>query len=134
MVYRLTYQGHDYIGYSQAQNHPGFLGSDLQAGGYPATGPLFVKVGYPFDLQWIAGSGYTYYIALNGDDTTTGGYLIDQNYYDRSGNRTDLVVGDNDGDGDPESPVVPDPVITNGSDIHLVPIVSDWDEETDPIH
>jgi hypothetical protein len=124
MVYRLRQGTTDFIGYTEAQSHPDFTGSDLQTGGYPATAPLFVKVGYPFDLAWNAGSGYTYNIALNADNSTTGGYLLDAFYYDQYGNRTDLPIT-----GGTE---VPGPVLGDG-DIHLIPDISDWDEETDPV-
>ncbi len=127
LVYRLRQSGHDLIGFEHASSHPAFDGSALQAGGYPSNSPLFVKVGYPFDLNWVLGKGYIYNIDLTGGDGMTGGYLIDQNYYDDKGNRTDLVVGDTDGDGDGDGGQIPDPII-DGDNIHLIPIVGDWEE------
>lgn len=128
MIYRAQQSGTDLIGFAQAGSHPAFMGSLTEDSGYPATAPLFVKVAYPFVLTWLPGKGYTYNFAINGQDTTTGGYLIDQYYYDHFGNRTDLVVGDIDGDDTPDGPEVPDPLI-DGDDIHLLPIVNDWDED-----
>ncbi len=79
------------IGYEDAANHPNFSSTrdkDL------AGTPLFVKVGYPlgdstFDL--VAGQSYNYDINL-GVAGATNGYLIDENYYDEDGNRTELPV------------------------------------------
>lgn len=131
MVYRLRQDGHDLIGFANAESHKAFAGSRLQASGYNAMDPLFVKVGYPFDLNWTSGKGYTYNINLGGGDGATGGYLLDQNYYDKYGNRTDLIVGDTDGDGDPDGQRPPQPML-DGDNIHLVPVITPWDDG-DPI-
>ncbi len=132
MVYRLGQDGHDLIGFANAGSHKAFAGSQLQASGYNAMDPLFVKVGYPFDLNWAQGKGYTYNINLGGGDGITGGYLLDQNYYDKYGNRTGLIVGDTDGDGDPDGPRPPRPML-DGTNIHLVPITTPWEDGGDPI-
>ncbi|MDR2911015.1 MAG: fimbrillin family protein [Bacteroidales bacterium] len=123
MMYRLAKAGDDnYIGYADASNHPAYAGSALKTANY--TGALFVKVGYPFTLDWKEGKGYIYNITLPG----SGGYLLDQNYYDENGNRTDLVVGDEDGDNNPDGPKVPE-ALTGDDYIHLIPVVSTWDDQ-----
>jgi hypothetical protein len=121
MVYRLARGGADVAGYARADSHPAFAGSAWRrVEGYPPDAPLFVKVGYPFSLAWLNGRRYTYTIALNGAATTTGGYLIDANYYDRYGNRTDLGVQGVAG--------IATPILGHG-DILLRPSVADWDQE-----
>ncbi|MDR2935762.1 MAG: fimbrillin family protein [Rikenellaceae bacterium] len=123
MVYRLAKTGDEnYIGYADASDHPAYAGSALKTENY--TGALFVKVGYPFTLDWKEGKGYIYNVTLPG----SGGYLLDQNYYDEDGNRTDLVVGDEDGDNNPDGPKVPE-ALTGDDYIHLVPVVDNWDDQ-----
>ena len=84
----------DSIGYKTATKHPTYYGSQTHARGY--TGPLFVKVGYPFNAPkdsplWEKSKGYIYNIIL-GKNSSTNGYLIDDRYYDENGNPTDLDV------------------------------------------
>jgi hypothetical protein len=107
----------DYIGYKNATAHPNYAASALAARNY--TGPLFVKVGFIFQAGWLSGKGYTYNIPVPG---AGGGRLLDEYYYDDHGNRTDLeVIGTDPGD----------PILGDGF-IHLIPKVTDWDEQNVP--
>jgi hypothetical protein len=117
MLYRVEETSpvdNDYIGYKSAITHPNYAGSATEQAGY--KGPLYVKVGYSYSPSWVAGKGYQYDIPIPG---TTGGRLLDENYYDEQGNRTDLEVENLD---------VPDQIITSDEYIHLKPIVTDWDD------
>ncbi|MDR2891022.1 MAG: fimbrillin family protein [Alistipes sp.] len=135
MIYRMERDGVDMVGFTRAGEHPAFEGSLLAEGGYPAAAPLLVKVGWPFTPTWLPGKSYTYEIPL-GDEVTdgaaeggglsegaAGGYLIDPFYYDHYGNRTDLVVGDDDGDGICDDPTLLRPV---SGIARLAPSVVDW--------
>lgn len=127
MVYRMNYGDEDLVGYTDATKHQKYPGSALEASGY-GDNPLYVKVGFPFTLDWDMQKGYTYNLIMPG---TTGGLLIDQYYYDNKGNRTDLIVGDFDGDGLPgPGPIVPEPVLGGDEYIHLIPIVSEWTDQS----
>jgi len=122
----------NFIGYASAVDHPNYVGSALEASGY--TGPLFVKVGYPFDgsttpLQfWDKGYGYVYNIELPG---TSGGRLIDDMFYKDDGTPTDLPVITPDSPNDPY-PDVPQPILNNDPYIHLIPVVTPWNDLTPP--
>ena len=119
MLYRIS-NGGDFIGYTHASSHPGYGSSSLN----PAyDGPLYVKVGYPYNSTWAKGKGYTYVFSMPGQ---SGGYLIDLNYYDKNGVRTDLLVGRMLNIGD---------AITSGEmQMILEPEVSDWEnDETIPV-
>lgn len=128
MIYRLAdvsgVANPDIAGLRQASSHVDWTGSALQTGGYPATDPLYIKVAYPFELAWAMGKGYTYNIDMR--PGFSGGILIDEFYYDKYGNRTDLRVDDQTGT------EVLDP-ITGDGDIHLIPAVNDWDDETESV-
>jgi hypothetical protein len=113
IVYRIGRAGADYIGYANASSHPDYTGSQAEADGY--NGALFFAVGYPFTLDWEAGKGYTYTIALPG---TSGGILLEANCFDDKGRMTDLPVPN-------LSPG--DPMLGDGY-IHLVPGVDDWND------
>jgi hypothetical protein len=113
VVYRIGRAGADYIGYANASSHPEYAGSQTEADGY--NGALFFAVGYPFTLDWEAGKGYTYTIALPGP---SGGILLEANCFDDKGRTTDLPVPN-------LSPG--DPMLGDGY-IHLVPSVDDWND------
>lgn len=127
-VYRMDDgNGKDLVGYSDASKHPNY--NDLPEGSEweKYTGPLFVKVGFPLatgddsKFSWAMGKGYTYNIVL-GEYNSSGGYILDNRYYDKYGNPTDLTIdGKNPGD----------PVL--GGDIHFHVTVENWgdDESTD---
>ncbi len=76
-------------GFADATEHPD------NAGG--TTGPLFVRVGFPlpadnagkFVLE--AGKSYTYHLGLGTYDSCNG-YILDENYYDSNGIRTNLQL------------------------------------------
>ena len=95
ILYRLEEHGGDlnYVGFASATSHPSYNAGS----GY--TGPLFVKVAYPYAALWTKGNGYICNIELHG---SSGGYLIDQNYYDQYGNPTTLAVAE---------PTIPNPVL-----------------------
>jgi len=111
LLYRLENGGPNDVGYASASSHDDYNGSALKTAGY--TGPLFVLAGYPYASEWKKGNGYTYTIAFPG---TTGGYLVDVNYYDDKGNRTDLSTGKQPGD----------PVYDVDLTIRLIPDVNAW--------
>ena len=101
-----------FIGYDIAEKHPNYAGSNVQSHGY--AGPLYVLVGYSYDGIWEPGKGYQYDIMVPG---STGGILLDQNYWDDHGHRTDLPV---------EHHKPGDPILSGDEYIHLVPIITDW--------
>lgn len=125
LFYRMEQSANtNFLGYPQASSHPAFA---TDGGSTSATSPLYVKVGFSFTLDWVAGRGYVYNISLA---TRNGGFLLDQNFYDEAGVRTGLLFGDNDGDGtvDPAQPVPPQEVLGGDGNIHLIPTVSGWDD------
>ena len=106
----------DFIGYKSAKTHPDYAGSATETAGY--EGPLYVLVGYSYNSTWIAGKGYQYDIPVPG---TTGGRLLNKYYYDEQGHLTDLEV---------EYIDVPEVILPDDDDIHLNPIITDWDNNT----
>ena len=83
------------VGYAAANQHPQWT---AYGGGY--TGPLFVKAGFPLpsispapagSFVWEKGNGYNYRIGL-GTPNSCNGYILDENYYDDKGNRTNLTL------------------------------------------
>jgi hypothetical protein len=105
----------NFIGFHKASDHPNYDNSELAKTGY--DGPLYVLVGYSYEPAWISGKGYEYNIPIPG---STGGRLLDKNYYDDQGNETDLEVEDIE---------VPEVIIPDDDYIHLSPIVTDWDDD-----
>lgn len=95
-IYRMsTLLDPNAIGYASATSHPDYtIGSTY-------TGPLFVKVGFPFSpssLTWNMAQGYIYNLLI-GTLASTDGYYTDTFYYDENGNRTTYQVkGRNIGD------------------------------------
>ncbi|MGL5562845.1 MAG: fimbrillin family protein [Tannerellaceae bacterium] len=132
-VYRMTdgVDGNekDLVGFAKAEDHPNYVGSVAQKNQY--TGALFVKVGFPLATEsdpkfsWIRGKAYTNNIAL-GQLDSSGGYILDNRYYDDKGNPTDLTIdGKNPGD----------PVLKG--EIHFHVTVGDWEDanpQPDPIN
>jgi hypothetical protein len=142
-VYESDSDGGDVIGYSIANNHPYY---DAERDAHLNGEPLFVKVGYPLATPWEDGKAYTYVLHL-GNPNYIGGYLIDENFYDEDGIRTDLPVnypgapepepGDPDyPDPDPDvpDPVYPDPTDPENWVIGFDVIVTDWDVTTPAIN
>jgi hypothetical protein len=76
-------------GYIDASDHPDYDGS--------MTGPLFVKTGFPLpadedgNFVWEAGKSYCYNIGIN-TPGSSGGYILDECYYDERGDRTDFKL------------------------------------------
>lgn len=116
-VYRIEANGDvNAVGYKDAAKHPDFstLTPEQQR---DLTGkPLFIKVGFPLgaSLTWEQGKGYMYSLKLGTADAT-GGIIIDDNYYDEKGNRTDLTIKDKE----PGDPV-------NDGNIHFNVDVTEW--------
>lgn len=116
-VYRIEANGDvNAVGYQNAAKHPDFstLTPEQQR---DLTGkPLFIKVGFPLgaSLTWDQGKGYMYSLKLGTADAT-GGIIIDDNYYDEKGNRTDLTIKDKE----PGDPV-------NDGNIHFNVDVTEW--------
>jgi hypothetical protein len=90
VVYRMTIPspaGDRRTGFDDASLHPDWDGS--------VTGPLFVRVGFPLPVEsdasflWEAGRSYRYNICLGTGDSS-GGHILDEYYYDKCGNRTNL--------------------------------------------
>lgn len=121
-VYRMTSAdgNTDLVGYTNASNHPNYKGSAAATATPAYNGPLFVKVGFPLNTGffWTMGKAYTYNISLGGL-YSTGGYLLDNRYYDENGRPTDLLIGGTD----PGEPV-------SGGTINFDVTVGEWDEQT----
>ena len=127
LIYRMnpeTAGEPELVGMDDATQHPDWL---TLGNGY--TGPLFVKVGFPFpstggNFTWDKGQGYMYNIIL-GTYNSSNGFIIDENYYDENGDRTNLpldVIRD-------EIKKPGDPL--NDGKIHFRLDVSDWDAEVE---
>lgn len=146
VIYRITKSSNNVIGYEDGSDYltdwnvtntditfenawetkyPNGLGSST--GQY--NGHLYIRVGFPVTLSWVPGKGYVYNLCL-GTRGSTGGYYIDDTYYDENGDDTgiDIVGPDQDGDGDPD-PVDPGKPVFDG-DINFIPGVEDWDDTT----
>ncbi|MDR0511327.1 MAG: fimbrillin family protein [Rikenellaceae bacterium] len=127
VVYRVyeTASGKDVVGFSDASNHPDYAGSQAEAAGY--TGPLFVKVAFSLNSNWLMGKNYTYTIYL-GDPGTSGGNLIDDKQVDTGGKDTDLPVVD-PGTGTTVTP--PGPITDPNKPIGFIVTVDQWGNEPD---
>ncbi len=120
MTYRLE-QGADVnaIGYKDASQHPDYV--EAVHGTKYNGQPLFVKVVYPVatgNLVWESGKAYTYKMNM-GTANATNGYLADEYYYDKDGNKTDFEVENKD-EGDQ---------MRDGC-INFIVDVEDWGAET----
>lgn len=123
-VYRIEANGDvNAVGYQNAVNHPDFSKLTPEKQTALTGSPLFVKVGFPLgaSLTWVQGKGYMYSLML-GTAAGTGGIIIDDNYYDNKGNRTDLTIKDKE----PGDPV-------NDGDIHFNVDVTEWGNDNDII-
>jgi hypothetical protein len=122
LVYRLeSNDDFNAVGYRNANDHSNYTGSAAATANY--TGPLFMKVGFPFitgvaSFTWEKGKGYNYNIYL-GTPNASNGYLVDKFYYDDKGNRTDLTVLGSD----PGGPINP-----ADNTIHFFVDVRDWSD------
>lgn len=127
-VYRMTdNEEKDLVGYKSAENHPNWKDLPDNSVWKEYKDELFVKVGFPLTakssgtsapLTWDMGKGYTYNIVL-GEYNSSGGYILDNRYYDKYGRPTDLTIdGKNPGD----------PVL--GGDIHFHVTVGEWENAT----
>jgi hypothetical protein len=104
-------------GFIDAANHPDYDGS--------VRGPLYVKTGFPLipdaegNFVWEAGKSYRYNIGI-GTPESSGGYILDEYYYDERGNRTNLrLIRVRD-----EGKLVGDPM--RDGIIHMTLAMSDW--------
>ena len=123
-VYRMTdgveNNEKDLVGFTNASNHPNFKDLSAEKQAVLNGKPLFVKVGFPLAtgdnpvFSWTMGKAYTYNIAL-GQLDSSGGYILDDRYYDEKGNPTDLTI---DGK-DPGDPVLK-------GEIHFHVTVGEW--------
>ncbi len=116
-VYRIEANGDENaVGYQNAAKHPDFSTLTPEQQRDLTDKPLFIKVGFPLgaSLTWDQGKGYMYSLKLGTADAT-GGIIIDDNYYDEKGNRTDLTIKDKE----PGDPV-------NDGDIHFNVDVTEW--------
>ena len=127
MLYRVS-NGNDIIGFANANKHP-----DYATHGAGITGPLFVKVAYPYYSRWEKGEGYINTVELPG---LTGGYLIDLKYYDKNGARTNLTVSNELNTGDPinsyalKTKIIEENgsfrLMIRGEEVYLKGICSEW--------
>lgn len=127
-VYRMTDGGSpekDLVGYSDASKHPNYNDLPENSTWKSYTGPLFVKVGFPLapksgqidpTFSWTMGKAYTYNIML-GQNGSTGGYILDERYYDEKGNPTDLTINGKN----PGEPV-------SGGTINFDVTVGEWED------
>lgn len=119
LVYRLTADDQNKVGYAMAREHPAYAthhGTDLGP-----NEPLYVRAAWPISLSWEPGRSYTYNITL---DATHGGYLADACYYQANGQKSPLLVG---ADADNAGSVMrlADPLLGNGV-IRLQPEIDGW--------
>jgi len=111
------------VGMDHATQHP-----DWTAKGAGYSGPLFVKAGFPLptdaagNFTWQKGYGYLYNIVLGTYDSSNG-YILDENYYDENGDRTDLPLLEIR----EEYKLPGDPL--NDGNIHFILNVVEWDKE-----
>ena len=111
------------VGMDDATKHPDWT---TKGAGY--TGPLFVKAGFPLpadgagDFTWEKGYSYLYNIILGTYDSSNG-YILDENYYDENGNRTDLPLLEIR-----EEYKLPGDKLNDGN-IHFILKVNDWDKD-----
>ena len=137
VVYRITRGVDNYIGYTDAtkylSDNPSYSDIGWGAGanvfGGINTGTaygakaFFIKVGFPLEITWAKGKGYTYNICL-GTSGSTNGYYVETTYIDEYGQVTPVpIVGPGGGTVDPGDPV------TDGY-INFIPVVTDWDDQT----
>ncbi|MFI3328137.1 MAG: fimbrillin family protein [Rikenellaceae bacterium] len=113
IVYRVTdSDGGDVVGFSNADYSVG--------SGDVVNGPLFVKVGYPLEGEWVAGSSYSYVVELGGLESS-GGYYISSSYFDDEGNETNLVVDED---------IVPGDTVYD-EEINFTVSVGEWVSDSD---
>jgi len=119
VVYRVNERenGADILGYADATKHP-----DYEEKGNGITGGLFLKVAYSLDTNWGKSKAYTYSVYL-GAPGASGGILIDDMFYDKDGNRTELPVIDPN----TEEPLDPEkPIVDTEKPIGFVVDVEEW--------
>ncbi len=138
VIYRIKNASGDYIGYEDANNflsdHSESYTDGSNTWGSPlytgiATGnnpygsnPLYVRVGFPLEITWVPGKGYTYNICL-GTAGSTNGYYVDETYYDKDGTDTGIqILGPDD------KPVKPGDPIMDGT-INFLVKVTEWDDQ-----
>ena len=114
VMYRYQHnEDENFIGFKNAQNHPNIENSITHK---TYTGPLYVYAVFTYVGTWEEGYGYKYNLPLPGNG---GGRLYDDYLYDDKGNRTDLLYPGGE---------IDKPVITDDDYIHLIPIVTTWDD------
>jgi hypothetical protein len=121
VVYRMTETatGDDVVGYTNAKNHPDF---DETTNAALDGKPLFVKVGFPLNTNWLMGKAYTYTINL-GTPSSSGGNLVDDNFMDENGDDSGLPVVD---PSDEDEKNIPDPIVDITKPIDFTVSVTDW--------
>ena len=111
------------VGMDDATKHP-----DHATKGAGYTGPLFVKAGFPLpadgsgNFTWEKGYSYLYNIVLGTYDSSNG-YIIDENYYDENGNRTNLPLLEIR-----DEIKLPGDKLNDGN-IHFILNVNEWDKD-----
>ncbi len=85
--------GESAIGYKEGREHPD--------GDSSMDTPLYVKAIFPLEINLMAGKYYMLTLGM-GIEGSTGGYLIDDRYYDNNGMRTDLETKEKLGE-----PIIP---------------------------
>ncbi len=108
------------IGYSSYTEHPSYIAdpnNELYDKYEENETALYIRVAYPLDATWEIGNAYSYNIGL-GTLSSSNGYLIDDVYYDKNGDKTDFPI-------DLEDIVPGDPVSSDRIDF-TVSICTEW--------
>ncbi len=137
VFYRIKNGDGDYIGYREAtkyaEDHPGYIDgtykwgdpmySGITGGSLPyGNRPFYVRVGFPLEVNWVPGKGYTYNICLGTADSTNG-YYVDDSYYDEDGFYTGVPIIGADG-----NPVEKGDPVMDGT-INFLVKVTEWDDQ-----
>jgi hypothetical protein len=110
------------VGFADAKQHP-----DYATSGGGITGPLYVKAGFPLpatagNFTWEKGRSYLYNIVL-GAHGSCNGYILDENYYDEKGERTNLKLVEVGNENKKIGDKLQDGVI------HVILDVDNWDNQ-----
>ena len=98
--------------------YSGITGGSLPYG----NRPFYVRVGFPLEVNWVPGKGYTYNICLGTADSTNG-YYVDDSYYDEDGFYTGVPIIGADG-----NPVEKGDPVMDGT-INFLVKVTEWDDQ-----
>jgi hypothetical protein len=110
--------GYEYDVYSPYYREYPAMDSD------PQYIPLYVKVGYPLDTNWEMGKSYTYTIHLD-PLNSSGGYLVDDNFYTEYGQTLLPVIDPQTGEGYD----VGEPIFSASNSLGCLVSVGEWQEE-----